>query len=304
MPEQETLVATLGDVAERAAAIGFGPPAVLVVGEVVRLRERLRWFDALPLFGRRVLVTRAREQASALTTLLEEKGARVWELPTIAIVRPTDFEPAQRALDEVHGYDWVVFTSANGVQRALEYLMMRGKDVRVFGNSLLAAIGPATADALAQHGLRADYVPAEYLAEAVAAGLRERGVAGRRILLARAAQARPLLAEELRRAGAVVDDVALYDTALPAVADAEAARLLREGAFDAITFTSSSTVRNFRALFPALDHETALARTMVACIGPITARTATELGLRVDVQAREYTIPGLVAALEERLHQK
>ena len=298
-PEQETLVATLGDIAERAAARDFGPPAVLVVGEVVRLRERLRWFDVLPLFGRRVLVTRGRDQASALTALLEEKGARVWELPTIAIVRPADFDPAQRALDEVRSYDWVVFTSANGVQRALEYLMMRGKDARVFGNSLLAAIGPATAAALAQHSLRADYVPAEYRAEAVAAGLCERGVAGKRILLARAAQARPVLAEELRRAGAVVDDVALYDTALPAAADAEAARLLRDGGFDAVTFTSSSTVRNFRALFQDVDLAAALARTTVACIGPITASTAVELGLRVDVQARDYTIPGLVAALED-----
>ncbi|MCL5108726.1 MAG: uroporphyrinogen-III C-methyltransferase [Chloroflexi bacterium] len=298
-PEQETLVATLGDIGARAAEAGSQPPAVLVVGEVVRLRERLRWFDSLPLFGKRVLVTRTREQASALSALLAAKGARVWELPTIAIVPPASFEPAQRALDNLAEYDWVVFTSANGVERALDYLMMRGKDARVFANCLIAAIGPATAAALAQHGLRADYVPSDFVAEAVLAGLLARGVAGKRVLLARAAQARVILAEGLRQAGADVDDVALYDTALPRDVDPEAVRLLREDAFDVITFTSSSTVRNFADLCSREHVQSTLARATVACIGPITVRTAREAGLRVDVQASEYTVPGLVRSLEK-----
>ncbi|MHB1133998.1 MAG: uroporphyrinogen-III C-methyltransferase [Chloroflexota bacterium] len=297
-PEQETLIGTLGDIAERAAAVGLRPPAVLVVGEVVRLRERLRWFDRQPLFGRKVLVTRAREQASTLTTLLESKGARVWELPTIAFVRPPDFGPAESALQSLARYDWVVFTSANGVERALEQLMSQRCDARAFGSCRLAAIGPATAAALAQYGLRADYVPTEFVAEAVAAGLRRHGIAGKRVLLARAAQARPLLAEQLRAAGAEVDDVALYDTVLPLSVPAEALALLRAGEFDALTFTSSSTARHFVALLGETDLAAMLAKTTVACIGPITAATARELGLRVDVQAQEYTIPGLVRALE------
>ena len=296
-PNQETLVGTLGDIVQKVADAGFAAPAVAVVGDVVRLRDKLRWFDRRPLFGRRILVTRAREQASALSALLEEQGAQVWELPTIKIVPPADFGPAERALDALDAFDWLVFTSANGVERTLQYLMMRGKDARVFGRTLLAAIGPATAAALAAYGLRADYVPTEYVAEAVAAGLLARGVDGKRVLLARAGGARDVLAQELRRGGAQVTDVAVYDVAVPEAPDEAAAQLLREGRLDVVTFTSSSTVRHFAAMFRGLDLEAALARTIVACIGPITARTARELGLRVDVQAREYTIPGLVRSI-------
>ncbi|MDA8216508.1 MAG: uroporphyrinogen-III C-methyltransferase [Dehalococcoidales bacterium] len=298
--QQETLVGTLADIVGKVAAADFRPPAVVVVGEVVRLRDGLRWFDRRPLWGRRVLVTRSREQASTLVTLLEEQGAQVWELPTIRIVEPADFGPAERALDSLATYDWVVFTSANGVERSMHYLMMRGKDARAFGRAKIAAIGPATAAALADYGLRADYVPTAYVAEALAAGLVEQGAGGGTVLLARAAAARDVLPESLRAAGAEVTAVAVYDTAVPEVGDDEAARLLREGKIDFVTFTSSSTVRNFHRMFGG-DLGGLLATTRVACIGPITARTARELGLRVDVEAQHYTIPGLVAGIVEHV---
>ena len=290
--QQEILTGTLRDIAEQARDAGFRSPAVIVVGEVARLRERLRWYDNRPLFGRRVLVTRAREQASELSRLIEDAGGEPVEFPVIRIrpVAEVDLSGLDRS------YDWVVFTSINGVRYLVEALRAAGRDIRALGGAKLAAIGPATAGALAALGLRVDFTPSRFVAEAVLEEFPE-PVTGRRILLARAREARDVLPNTWRAAGAEVDVLPVYET----VADGADADLIRAefaaGRIDAVTFTASSTVRHFRQLLP----DVALESAVVACIGPITAATARELDVPVHVEAAEHTMPWLVRALEGAL---
>jgi uroporphyrinogen III methyltransferase/synthase len=292
-PQQQTIVGTLGNIVERSRDLK--PPAVLVVGEVVNLREGLQWFENRPLFGRRILVTRAREQASELSYQLAELGAEPSEFPVIQILPLDDYTPLDAALTQQ--YDWVIFTSVNGVKFAWERLTARGLDARAWAGARLAAIGPATAEELARHGLRADFVPCEYIAEAIVGDIGD--VAGQRVLLPRADIAREVLADGLRARGAIVDAVAAYRTITTAAHDPRAQEIrvqIERGEIDAITFTSSSTVRGFLNAVN-LKSEIVNLKSQIACIGPITAQTARDLGLRVDIVAAEYTIAGLVAAL-------
>jgi len=295
-PQQETLVGTLSDIVARADAAGFGPPAVTVVGSVVQLREQLRWWDSRPLFGKRILVTRSREQASDLSALLSEQGAQPVEFPVVEIVTPDSYDDLDGALARLNSYDWVVFTSANGVRVFLERLKVHGRDVRALGEVRLAAIGPATAEELRRCCLRVDLVPSEYVAEGVAAELIARGVEGKRVLLPRADIARDVLRLELEKAGATVDSVVSYRTIPARTGLSRLKAMLMDGEIDVVTFASSSTVRYLVAGLGE-DALSLLSRAQVACIGPITAQTATSLGLRVDVVASEHTIPGLVAAI-------
>ncbi len=295
-------LATIVDVVKRA---GLTPPAVCVVGEVVGLREKLRWFDdpaRRPLLGRRIVVTRAREQASALSDLLRAKGAEPVEFPVISIARLPDDGELDKALADLSRYAWIVLTSANAVPVLSERLAALGLDGRAFARTKIACIGPATAEALRQQiGLRADFTPTEAVAEAILAQWPDGDLTGRRILLPRAREARDLLPDQLRERGAAVDVLAAYETVLDE-ADAPALRAeLERGAIDAITFTSSSTVRNFAQALTQGDLtrlRDLLARTTLAAIGPITADTAREMGLTVALSADDHTIPGLVAALE------
>ncbi|HSR30118.1 MAG TPA: uroporphyrinogen-III C-methyltransferase [Anaerolineae bacterium] len=299
MPDQQTVTGTLADIVERVQAVGLGPPAVTVVGRVVELEERLRWFEDQPLFGQRILVTRTREQASALSARLRALGAEAVELPTIRIAPPEDCTPLDGAIAGLQNTNWIVFTSANGVRHFWERLAKAGRDSRALHGVRLAAIGPATAAELGARGLCADYVPGEYVAEAVAAGLGD--VRGLRILLPRADIARPALAHLLREGGAEVIEVTAYRTLRPEADPDELRELLAR--ITAVTFTSSSTVRNLAdmAREAGLDLPLALGHAMIACIGPITAETARETGLPVHVMAEEYTIEGLVEALVQSL---
>ncbi|HEY8477362.1 MAG TPA: uroporphyrinogen-III C-methyltransferase [Chloroflexota bacterium] len=293
-PRQRTVVAPLAAIAQRAE--GVEPPALLVVGNVVELRPHLQWFDNLPLFGLRVLVTRSREQAGRLSRLLRDRGADPVELPTIATAPVEDPSSLDAALRDLGSFDWVVFTSANGVEACWRRLVAMGMDARAFAGARLCALGPATAEALDRRGLRADWVPDEYVAEAVLAGLSERVRPGQRVLLPRADLARDVLVDGLRQLGVEVVSVVAYRTVRAEGSKDAARRLLQEGV-DVVTLTSSSTARN---LVELLDGDVALLRrSTVACIGPVTAATAQALGLRVDVVARTHTIPGLVEALEE-----
>lgn len=300
-PEQRTVTGTLADIVRRVEEAGLGPPAITVVGEVVRLRETLSWFEERPLFGKRVLITRTRRQASALARLLREEGAVPIELPAIEIEPAAVGPQIEAALLELRAgrYAWVVFTSANGVNVWFHIMRERGMDARAFAAANVAAIGPATAETLRQHGIEADLVPQEFIAEGILEGLMASVRPGERVLVPRAEGARPELIEGLKRAGVTADEVILYRAVTPPEAPPEAVASLREGRVDIVTFTSSSTVRNLVALLGG-DVEL-LRRPIIACIGPVTAETARAEGLRVDVVAGEHTIEGLVSALRKVL---
>jgi uroporphyrinogen III methyltransferase/synthase len=295
MPNQQVVSGTLADIVDRVRAVDLKPPAVTIVGQVAGLRQQLHWFEDRPLFGQRVLVTRTRQQASALSARLRALGAEAIELPTISISPPDDRTPLDRAIAEVSHYDWIIFTSVNGVGQFWEQLACAGLDARALYGVQLAAIGPATAARLGEYGLRADYMPDEYVAEAIAAGLGD--VRGQRVLLPRADIARPALADLLRQNGATIVEVAAYRTLRPRMDADKLSRLLAR--VTVATFTSSSTVSNLAAMAQdaGLELPQALAQATIACIGPITAATARELGLQVTVVAKAYTIEGLVEAL-------
>jgi uroporphyrinogen III methyltransferase/synthase len=297
-PHQETIVGTLADIAERAEAAAFKEPVMAIVGEVVRLRDKLAWFERKPLFGRTVVVTRAQRQASVLTDQLTELGADVIEFPTIEIVDPESFGPADEAIRHLDVYDWLVLTSVNGVERFFERLNAGDRDGRALAGLRVAAIGPATAAACRARGISPDFVPDEHVAEAVLDGLVARGVGSDcRVLLARALEAREVLPTELRALGAIVDVVPVYRTVLATPEPLALARMA-EGA-DVITFASSSTVRHFVELTAGIGRDALLDRAVVASIGPITSATARELGMEVTIEPGDYTIPALVEAIVE-----
>ncbi|MBE0428789.1 MAG: uroporphyrinogen-III C-methyltransferase [Thermoleophilia bacterium] len=301
-PRQETLTGRLSDIVELVKERGFRAPAITIVGEVVRLREKLHWFEDRPLFGRRVVVTRSRAQASDLVEALAEAGAEPVEFPTIKVVPPADgYAQLDAAISRLRksaetAYDWLVFTSVNGVEHFFSRLGRAG-DVRDLKGLKLGAIGPATAAALKSRGLKLDFVPAEYRAEAVVEGLLKQGVKNSRVLIPRAREAREVLPEKLAEAGAEVELATAYETVLDDSGASDMKHMLSRGEIDIITFTSSSTVKNFAALLDGDDFSAIPASVTVACIGPVTAETARELGIRVDMVARDYTIPGLVEAL-------
>jgi len=296
-PEQKTVVSSLKDIEDKVKEYRLGPPAVVVVGEVVRLREKLRWFDNRPLFGRRILVTRARHQASALSRLLSECGAHPVELPAIGIQAIQDTAALDEAISNIGDYGWIVFTSVNGVEAYFQRLYELKLDSRALGGLKVAVIGPATARAVEKQGIIPDYVAEVYTSEGLVAGLKSRDIAGQRFLLPRADIADEELAEGLKRLGAEVHEVAVYRTVRAATAISRAKEMLISGQIDVVTFTSSSTVSNLVAAFdgeqPRIDN------ARVACIGPKTADTAARAGLKVDIIAGEHTVPGLVAAIED-----
>lgn len=292
--DQVVVTGTLATLVERAG--GIKPPALIVVGEVVRLREKLHWFEDAPLFGKRILVTRAREQASVLTQRLEAAGAEVVEFPTIQIAPPETWEPLDAAIARLREYQWVIFTSANGVRFFWDRLQHVGRDARDLFGIMVCAIGPATAAALCERGVRADVVPDEFKAEGLVDAVAGRLQPGARVLLARAAEAREVLPEELIRRGALVDVVSAYRT-IKAVSNADDVRgLLQEGKIHAVTFTSSSTVKHFLDLVGS-DGGVLLRDVVVASIGPITAETAARRGIVSHVVPESYTIPALADAL-------
>ncbi|MEI6044158.1 MAG: uroporphyrinogen-III C-methyltransferase [Chloroflexota bacterium] len=305
--QQQTVTGTLATIAEIAKESEIKPPGVIVVGEVVGLRERLQWWDlpqTRPLLGKRIVVTRARDQASAMLDKLIELGADAIEFPVIKILAPSDYAPMDEAIERLSSYEWIVFTSVNGVDYFMRRLKVLGKDARAFGTAKVCTIGPATAARLEGYNLKADFMPTKYVAESI---LEELGnMAGKKILLARADVARELLYDGLLAQGALVDQVVAYrqvitgDESPTETTPAELAELLEAGKVDVVTFTSPNTIRNFGkrlAPFSTKSLVELLDKTLVACIGPITAGTARDLGLRVDLEATEFTIDKLVETL-------
>ena len=292
---QQMLRGTLADIAEKVAASGFEAPAVAVIGSVVNLRDRLNWFETRPIFGKRIVVTRTRKQAGALSAALRQLGADVFELPTIRIEPPEDLRSFAELVRDAHTYEWIVFTSPNGVTAFFDLFFKMYEDVRSIGGAKIAAIGPATAAKVREYRLGVDLQPEEFVAEAVVKAFEAQGsIENVTILLARAEQARDLLPKELARLGAIVDVGIAYRT-VPETEDVSGAlaRFRAEGA-DLITFTSSSTVENFMALKAPLP-----AGVKTASICPVTSRTMHDLGLTVDIEAKQHDIPGLIAAIRQ-----
>jgi uroporphyrinogen III methyltransferase / synthase len=295
-PEQQVLVTTVAEAAQEVSRQGIKPPAIFIVGDVVALRQELAWFDNRLLFGKKLLVTRAREQASVLTAALENLGAQCLEAPAIKIIPPDSFAGLDKALADLSRYAWLIFTSVNGVDYFFRRLRHAGRDTRALAGLKVAAIGPPTAARLQEFGVAADVVPLEFQAEGVVAALAGRIESGMRVLIPRAAVARDVLPEELAKTGATVDVVEAYRTVTADTDGALLAEELTAGAIDMITFTSSSTVTNLLAILGP-EASSLVDRARVACIGPITAATCLEHGIKPDVIAEEFTIAGLVQAI-------
>jgi uroporphyrinogen III methyltransferase / synthase len=295
-PDQRTVTGPLSAIAGIAGAEGIGPPAVTVVGAVATMRERLAWVERAPLHGHTVVVTRARAQASALAGRLAELGATVIEAPAIRIEGRIDDAAVADAVKRIAAgaYDVVCLTSPNGAELLLEATSLAGLDARALAGTTIASIGPGTTRALRSRGLRADVSPVESISEALADELVKHGVAGKRVLLARAAQARDVLPERLRDAGAEVDVLPLYDTVRETLSDELLAKVAEA---DYVTFTSSSTVRYFVEAVGGAGHVPA--RSRLISIGPITSQTARELGLEIQAEAKHHDITGLVDAVVE-----
>ena len=294
-PQQQVVQGTLGDIVQKVEAAQLKSPAVIVIGEVNRLRQQLRWFDTKPLFGKRILVTRARAQASEFADLLEANGAQVIQCPTIKI-HPVDVDTAYVRL--THEYDWIIFTSINAVEIFYERLQENGKDARAFGGCKICAVGPKTVDALNRIGINPDFVPSHSRGSVIAAEIED--VNGKKILLPRAKIATDDLPNGLRERGALVDDVPLYDTVKVSEGSHKTIEAdLLNGRIDLVTFTSSSTVTNFLEMFPAHTPEVLLANVKVAVIGPTTQKTAVEYSVRVDIVAKEASVESLVEAIVE-----
>lgn len=295
-PQQQVWETTVKEAAAMAEAEKITAPAIFIVGEVVRLREQLAWFDKRPLFGRRVLVTRAREQASVLTASLEKLGAQCLEAPAIKIVPPESFAKLDQAIGELSQYHWIIFTSVNGVEFFFRRLQEAKLDARALAGLKVAAIGSQTAERLKQHGILADLVPVEFRAEGIVEALQGRVEAGMRVLIPRATVARDVLPEALREMGVGVNVAPAYQTVSGDTDGKSLAGMLADGKIDMVTFTSSSTVTNLYTLLGP-DHAHLLKKAQVACIGPITAAACAEHGVTPDIIAEEYTIDGLVTAI-------
>ena len=293
---QRTVVGTAATLAGHAADAGIEPPAIAIVGEVVRLREHLEWFERRPLFGTRIVITRPRQQAADFADRLEALGAEIVPFPTIETVTVPSTDALDDVLRRAADFDWVVFTSANGVRVFFDRLRQVSADIRDWHGARFAAIGPQTARALEACCVRVDAVPDEFRAEGVIELLGRYDLTGRRVLLPRAAGARQILPEKLRALGATVEEVITYSAVRPDVDTSELRTLLGQGRIDLITFTSSSTVDNFVALLGG-DVRQLVGRTIIGCIGPITAETVRRHGWDAHVQPPTYTIPAFVEAI-------
>jgi uroporphyrinogen III methyltransferase/synthase len=252
-----------------------------------------------PLAGKKILTTRTREQSSDFAIRLRDLGAEVIEFPTIEIVPPLRWGEVDRAIDRLKSYDWIIFTSANGVNFFWQRVTERGKNLRLPSSLKVCAIGPATANQLKKKRVPVHYVPKEFIAESILEGFGKMVLKGKRILLARAKKARDILPIGLRKMGAEVEVVAVYRTIRPRGGEKRLKKLLAEGKIDVITFTSSSTVNHFAELLRKEDLKKLLKSIAIACIGPVTARTAKEWGLKAQIQPKQYTIPGLTRAIAE-----
>ncbi|WP_027338872.1 uroporphyrinogen-III C-methyltransferase [Halonatronum saccharophilum] len=294
---QETMVGDLKNIAQKVEEANFKAPAIIVIGDVVNLREKLNWFESKPLFGKKIVVTRPKDQKDSFTKCLSREGAKVIEAPAIKIGPPENKKPLEEALRKVSSYHWIIFSSVNCVKRFMKRLFESGQDVRALGGVKLSAIGPKTAEELTKYGFRADYIPNDYVIESILEGFSKEDTKGKRFLLPRANLGREALEVGLKDLGAQVDNVVAYRT-LMGEGNPKLKDMLEKKEIDLLTFTSSSTVDN---LIKPLgeDYKELMEGVEVACIGPITAQRAREHGLEVGIVAEEYTVDGLFDAIME-----
>jgi uroporphyrinogen III methyltransferase/synthase len=300
-----SMVSTVTNIAEDALNQGIKPPSLLVVGHVVALRDRLNWFEHRPLLGKGIVVTRARQQSSGLVSLLSDLGACCYEFPTIRIKPLDDYTDVQARIAVLDEYDWLLFTSVNGVIHFWNQLRSAGRDARAMGGKKIAAIGPATARELEARGVFPDFVPEKYVAESVVAGLLERGIQGKKVLVPRAEKAREVLPEGLRQVGCEVDVLPVYETVLADAGRHDVLAGLERGEIHCLTFTSSSTVENFFSLVePEVVRGFVDQGLVIAVIGPITAKTLEGYGFSATIQPGDYTVPALAEAVANGMKQE
>ena len=299
LPVQKTIQGNLGNIYEIAQREKIRPPGIIIVGEVVGLRQDLNWFEKRPLFGKRILITRSREQAGSFMEGLTGLGANCIEFPTIEIIHADDLGPLDRSIETISDYHWLLLTSVNGVKYFFKRLYEKGRDARALKDIKVCAIGPGTADAVRKYGIIPDLVPSTYRAEAVVDEFRKFKVDNLKILLPRASKAREILPDELRKMGATLDIVDVYRTVMPENKVESVCKMLEEGEIDMITFTSSSTVTNFMKMFgnKAEHVKTWLKDVNIASIGPVTSETARKLGLNITVEPADSTIDALTDAI-------
>jgi uroporphyrinogen III methyltransferase / synthase len=295
---QKTWTGTLNTIVDIAAKKNIKPPALTIVGEVVNLKPHTDWYETLPLFGKTLVVTRPEEQSEAFMSGLLERGAEPFLFPVIETVPPEDWQPLDTAIQKLDSYDGLIFTSVNGVKFFMRRLKEKGKDIRELKGIRLYAIGSKTEQAVNALGISVDVVPEDFVAESLLDSLKKENIKGKKFLLPRAAVARETLPDQMRAQGAVIDVAPAYQTVRPQTDTQELTRRIKEGSVHAVTFTSSSTVTYFMELV-GTELQPQLAKIAVTCIGPVTAKTAEKAGLKVDVMAEEYTVDGLIAALEK-----
>ncbi len=297
--DQRVVTGTLKDIVPKVKQAKLGPPAIIVVGDVVRLREKLNWYESKPLFGKRVVVTRSRDQVSVFAEQLIDRGATTIEFPTIDVVPPSNWEELDSAIRNIETYNWLIFTSANAVKFFMERLRGLGRDIRMLKGVNLCVVGPKTAESLEQYGLRADLVPAEFKAEGVLEALGGEKVKGQRFLIPRAKIAREIIPRKLRELGAEVTVATAYENVKPEADVERVKKLFQDRKISVITFTSSSTVHNFVEILGQKEYKALTNGVDVACIGPVTAKTAEEYGMKVTIMPKDYTIPAFVEAMVE-----
>lgn len=308
LPHQRTVYGTLGDIVGKVDQSGVRFPGIFVAGRAVGLREHLRWFDAKPLFGRRILVTRPREQAAEMTELIETLGGEAIEAPMIRIVPPDDYEELDAACASLGRFDWVVFSSANAVEALMQRLLASPLDLRALSGTRICAVGPATSERLLRYGLKVDLVPEEYRAEAIARAFSQSGdVRGLNVLIPRADIGREVVGDELRRQGAVVTEIVAYRTVVvdpEREGEPDVYRMLLDRQLDVVTFASASSVRSFVRAFGADQAADLLHPVAVASIGPVTAEAALQYQIKTSIMPEQYTVPALVDAIVQHFQQK
>ncbi len=304
-PDQETLTGTLSDIYDKARAAKFKAPAIMIVGESVSLREKLKWVEKLPLFGKRIVLTRERESGGLFSKELERFGAEIYYLPAIRIVPPKSFETIDRAVHEIDTFDWVIFTSANGVRRFFDRLMSCGRDVRDLKGVHVCAVGTATSRSLRTRGIRTDLIPEEFKGEGVVDALLQQGeLQGKRIMIPRAEKAREILPDSLRKAGAEVVVAPVYRNVPPEIDPRDLQEILVKRKANLIVFTSPSNINNFMNSVKKEGLHDALTGIKIACIGPVTADAARKAGIKVDLEPEESTLESLSESILRLFRKK